>query len=315
MGLASELYNGVTMPLHLLHHKSWHVYNTENVEKVRRDQENAQRKEEEEEMRMNQADQERRLQQLRGNAYGVEARPSDVDIGKASNHIPGLRAKKNGHINLFEDFENAQTAKKVEGNPAREAEKAAEQKKWENMVTSKFVNATTDHRPWYSQIDKVSALEKEKSEVEHEKKEKKEARWKESADPLKQMGQYLEKKKEVEEKEKRKKERLEKEMTEQERRRGRGRTPENTRRVVERRHRHRERSRSRSPQRKHRRHRHRSRSVAADIGQLRAEREKREAAEEEKIARLLKGDRKNDRYEAVGYGGYSAQFNPAAVRR
>ena len=63
------------MPLHLLHHKSWHVYNTANVDRVRRDQENARRKEEEEEMRMNQADQERRLQQLRGNAYGTEARP------------------------------------------------------------------------------------------------------------------------------------------------------------------------------------------------------------------------------------------------
>jgi hypothetical protein len=203
---------------------------------------------------------------------------------------------------------------KMEGNPAREAELAKERKKWEDMVTSKFVNATNDHAPWYSQLDKVSTLEKEKSEVEKEIKEKKQAKWKDSADPLKQMERYLEKKKEVEEREERKRLRMEREMTERERRRGRGRTPEHDDR--ERRQR-RERTQSRSPKREHKRHRHRhrSRSPAADIERLRAEREKREAAEKDKIAKLLRNENKDDRYRPVGYGGYSAQFNPDAVRR
>ena len=51
-----------------------------------------------------------------------------------------------------------------------------------------------------------------------------------------------------------------------------------------------------------------------NIEQLRAEREKREAAEREKIQKLKK-EKVNDRYEPVGHGGYSAQFNPEAVRR
>jgi hypothetical protein len=301
------------MPLHLLHHKSWHVYNTDNIEKVRRDQETARRKEEEDEMRMNQADQERRLQQLRGNAYNTE-RPTPIDISKPSNTIPGLR-KSNKHINFFEDLEKVEVAQ-VEGNPARQAEKAAENKKWEDMITSKFVNATSDHKPWYSQLDKVSTKEKDKSEGEKELKEKKQAKWKDSADPLKQMERYLEKKKDVNERERWNRERLDKVMTERERR-GRGRTPENTGRGEERRNHKRLRSRSRSPRREHRRHRrhHRSRSPATDLERLRAEREIREAVEKERIDRLLRNEKKNDQYQSVGYHGYSAQFNPDAVRR
>src|SRR5437762_3306552 len=134
------------MPLHLLHHKSWHVYNTANVEKVERDKENARRKEEEEEMRMNQADQERRLQQLRGNAYGTDYKPSpspspSSPVSRPSNTIPGLKKATQAakHINLFEDLEKVP---KVEGNKERETEIAAEKKKWEDLVTSKLVNAT-----------------------------------------------------------------------------------------------------------------------------------------------------------------------------
>ena len=334
--------SSVKMPLHLLHHKSWHVYNTANVEKVERDKENARRKEEEEEMRMNAADQERRLQQLRGNAYGTEYKPlpSPSDpVERPSNAVPitkpqrqETRAGKNKHINFFED---AVTEPKVEGNKEREIEIAAEKKKWEDLVTSKLVNATKDHKPWYSQIDKVSALEKEKSEVEKELRQKKEMKWKQDADPLKQMERYLEKKQEAEEAEKRKLARMERELTERERRSKRPRTPEFDRhsRCSERRHhdeaserrhrRHRKRSRSpleSSKEREHR-HRHRSRSpptksADAAIERLREERRKREAIENEKVQQLMhnKKDTK-DRYRAVGHGGYSAQFHPEAVRR
>src|SRR5271169_3342088 len=184
------------MPLHLLHHKSWHVYNTANVERVHRDQENARRKEEEEEMRMNKADQERRLQQLRGNAYGTPTAHvnSSDPVERPSNAIPGLKHPKNKHVNLFEDIEKTT---KVEGNAEREKELAIEKKKWEDLVTSKFVNATKDHLPWYSQIDKVSGAEKEKSEIERELKERKQQKWKMDSDPLKQMERFLEKKREV----------------------------------------------------------------------------------------------------------------------
>ncbi|TVY32971.1 Uncharacterized protein LOCC1_G008077 [Lachnellula occidentalis] len=54
------------MPLHLLGHKSWNVYNKDNIEKVKRDEAVAQAKEEAEEQRMQEIDAERRLQILRG---------------------------------------------------------------------------------------------------------------------------------------------------------------------------------------------------------------------------------------------------------
>jgi hypothetical protein len=317
------------MPLHLLHHKSWHVYNTANVEKVERDKENARRKEEEEEMRMNQADQERRLQQLRGNAYGTDYKPSpspSSPVSRPSNTIPGLKKAANKHVNFFEDLEKVP---KVEGNKEREIEIAAEKKKWEDLVTSKLVNATKDHKPWYSQLDRVSGLEKEKSEVERELKEKKEIKWKEEADPLKRMEGFLKRKREIEEGEKRKLERMERELTERERRE-RGRTPErysrddrSGERKHRRRHRKRSRSRSRSPSSKDRKHRHRHRSPVSsrseesvEIERLREERRKREAIENERVQQLINKKKVTEsRYEAVGHGGYSAQFHPEAVRR
>ncbi|KAJ4154895.1 hypothetical protein LMH87_000168 [Akanthomyces muscarius] len=56
------------MPLHLLPKKSWHVYNQDNVERVRRDEANAKAAEEAEEQRMQEVDAARRLAILRGEA-------------------------------------------------------------------------------------------------------------------------------------------------------------------------------------------------------------------------------------------------------
>ena len=325
------------MPLHLLHHKSWHVYNTANVEKVRRDKENARLKEEAEEARMNAADQERRLQQLRGNAYGTApvnaetptstATDPSVPVSAQSNTIPGLKKavkrKGAGHINLFEDVERQ---KPVEGNPEREKELAIERKKWDDQITSKFVNATNDHSPWYAQLDKVSGTKKEESEIEKELKDKKQTKRKNDADPLKMMQSYLDKKREVEEREERRREKMERELTGREKRR-RERTPEYKVDESTKRHenRHREekeerrhhRHRSRSPRRDHRRHRHRhrSRSPESDLKQLRKERERREAAEKERIEKMTRKEEVEDRYQSIGHRGYSAQFHPEAVRR
>ncbi|KAK3955864.1 hypothetical protein QBC32DRAFT_228854, partial [Pseudoneurospora amorphoporcata] len=54
------------MPLHLLGKKSWNVYNTDNVARVRRDEADARAREEAEEQRMQQVDAERHLAILRG---------------------------------------------------------------------------------------------------------------------------------------------------------------------------------------------------------------------------------------------------------
>lgn len=285
-------------------------------------------------MRMNKADQERRLAQLRGNAYGTDHKlpqPSDP-VEKPSRSIPGLpQTKKGKHVNLFDELESGLEKGKVEANPEREKELAAEKKKWEDMMTSKLINATKDHAPWYSQLDGISGVEKQKSDVERELKEKKEMKWKEDADPLKQMEKYLEKKRQMEEREERMQEKMEREMTEREQRRGRDRTPEhgmerrkrqrsreNGQRKEKRRRSHHQRSRSKSPSRNYYKHKHRRRSQSPqpNLEHLRAEQAKREAVEKERIQKLVnKGANTEERYQAVGHGGYSAQFNPQAVRR
>lgn len=56
------------MPLHLLGKKGWNVYNSENVERVRRDEAEAAAREEAEEQRMQEADAARRIALLRGEA-------------------------------------------------------------------------------------------------------------------------------------------------------------------------------------------------------------------------------------------------------
>ena len=330
------------MPLHLLHHKSWHVYNSANIERVQRDKENARRKEEEEEQRQNKADQQRRLAKLRGNAYNTdtEAAPSDpsVPVDRPSNHIPGVKHGKQKHVNLFEDIE---TVKKVETNPERQQELAIEKKKWEDLVTSKLINATNEHAPWYSQLDGISGAEKNKSDVERELRAQKQEKWKSDADPLKTMEKFLARKREVDEEEDRRRRKMERELTGRERRRGRERTPEMSNEShrkrrhpdqTERHHREevdegrtkRHRSRSRSPRRDHRprhyrHHRHKSPSpTPSNVDRLRVEKEKRERAEREKVAQITgrrQDDRREERYQPVGHAGYSAQFHPEAVRR
>lgn len=54
------------MPLHLLGKKSWNVYNTDNVDRVRRDEAEARAREEAEEQRMQEEDARRRIAILRG---------------------------------------------------------------------------------------------------------------------------------------------------------------------------------------------------------------------------------------------------------
>lgn len=54
------------MPLHLLGEKSWNIYNHNNIQRVRRDEAEAQAREEEQDRRMQAVDSDRRLNLLRG---------------------------------------------------------------------------------------------------------------------------------------------------------------------------------------------------------------------------------------------------------
>ncbi|CAG8939639.1 unnamed protein product [Penicillium salamii] len=70
------------MPLHLLGKKSWNVYNAENVARVKRDEAQAQAREEENDRLMQEEDAERRIKLLRGEPASPPpppSRPSDLE--------------------------------------------------------------------------------------------------------------------------------------------------------------------------------------------------------------------------------------------
>ena len=75
------------MVLHLLGKKSWNVYNSENVERVRRDEAEAQAREEAEEERMQDEDAARRIAILRGEPVP----PDSVDEPKELEEHPRRR--------------------------------------------------------------------------------------------------------------------------------------------------------------------------------------------------------------------------------
>ncbi|KYK55324.1 homocitrate synthase [Drechmeria coniospora] len=80
------------MPLHLLGKKSWHVYNADNVARVRRDEAAAKAAEEAEEQRMQEIDGQRRLAILRGEAPP----PLDDEPEKESPKIPSSTGRARG---------------------------------------------------------------------------------------------------------------------------------------------------------------------------------------------------------------------------
>lgn len=87
------------MPLHLLPKKSWNVYNTANVERVRKDEAELQAREEAEEQRMQEEDAERRIALLRGERLGPVKRPTALtdDISekrRPSRHEDDARDRK-----------------------------------------------------------------------------------------------------------------------------------------------------------------------------------------------------------------------------
>jgi hypothetical protein len=162
-----------------LGHKSWNVYNKDNIEKVKRDESRAKAKEEAEEQRMQEIDAERRIQILRGETPTPLPEVEDkADDGERRERGPGRerkRRKKAGENDT--DFEmriaHEQTASnserqivlrkpndaplvdetghidlfpqerpnKPEKNAEAERELAKKKKEYEDQYTMKFSNA------------------------------------------------------------------------------------------------------------------------------------------------------------------------------
>ncbi|THH30520.1 hypothetical protein EUX98_g3667 [Antrodiella citrinella] len=164
--------------LNIAHHKSYHPYRRDNIEKVRRDEEEAKLKESVEDGRMMLADSEARIDLLRHRAGLGTAKkskgeddgeiPAQPEAGSSSLTTPG------GHINLFEDLERA--AIPVTSRRAEKA-KAVEEDKGVPLAPSE-----KDRKPWYS--------ESAQNEVDQDRQRRDLAR-KSAHDPLTSINTQL----------------------------------------------------------------------------------------------------------------------------
>jgi hypothetical protein len=191
------------MPLNLLQHKSYHVYSTKNIERVRQDEAAARAAEEAREQRMQEADAEHRISVLRARAEGRAPPPppreEEVATAVTGGSTGGSSKRRDrgdftvpedsrqpdkpqrktepdligadGHINLF-----GAPPKVAEKNAEHEAERKAR----EGPVTNGLGRVGDERRPWYSTLDGEDEGKKKKTEWE-EKREEKRKDW---GDPL-----------------------------------------------------------------------------------------------------------------------------------
>ncbi|KAI0077542.1 hypothetical protein K474DRAFT_1083069 [Panus rudis PR-1116 ss-1] len=129
--------------LNIAHHKSYHPYRRDNIERVRRDEEEARKKEAIEKGRMMLADSEARMDLLRQRAgtTGKRSRRNEEEesVPEAG---PSTLTAPNGHINFFEDLERQQLPIAIRTSTKKTAE-----------PTDKGVPlapSEKDLKPWYS---------------------------------------------------------------------------------------------------------------------------------------------------------------------
>ncbi|KII86163.1 hypothetical protein PLICRDRAFT_114437 [Plicaturopsis crispa FD-325 SS-3] len=168
----------------IAHHKSYHPYRRDNIEKVRKDEEEARLKEEKEEGRMMLADSEARIDRLReragaldsGRRWGKEKEKDDMAAldaqpSSSSSAVPTT----GGHINLFEDLEHVLSAV----NATRKKNEPVETEKGVPLAPS-----AKDLKPWYSEKNS------ERKELEEDRR-KRDLAFKNINDPLTSITRQL----------------------------------------------------------------------------------------------------------------------------
>lgn len=186
----------------IAHHKSYHPYKAENIERVRRDEEEARLQEAKEEGRLRLADSEARIELLRKRAGIRESKASRKDkeeddiipeAVKASfkehkeakpDALQGLMT--NGHINLFADLENneASLAQATE-RPKKRRGKEKEDDDAETDRGYRLAPSEADRKPWY-----IKSKEEGQPKLDADKRDRDEMR-KQKHDPLKDVEASL----------------------------------------------------------------------------------------------------------------------------
>ncbi|KXJ27337.1 leukocyte receptor cluster member 1 homolog [Exaiptasia diaphana] len=167
--------------MNILPHKSWHVRNKDNIERVRKDEEKARLEEEKRAKRAALADQEARTSLLRAKARSS----SKESIATTSSEIVPVSDEPPRHINFFQDIEEGL---RQGSNAEYEAEKKAEQEKQEKaigLLTYLGQSASEKHgeKPWYEKKNEQKKTEQERDARDSKRKE--------ALDPLTTMKKYL----------------------------------------------------------------------------------------------------------------------------
>ncbi|WFD30469.1 phosphodiesterase I [Malassezia sp. CBS 17886] len=183
------------MPLHLAHHKSYHPYKRDNIERVRRDEERARQEEEHAEQRMAAADRESRIDLLRrqrdGPVDGSDAQAGDAHSRAAAPHNAAPSAPsittKDGHINFWSDLESG----------ARSAPEAPAAKPPRGQLNNYTRRSAVELQPWYSSADLRNGREQDKPEDQQQEESYRDTTRKSVHDPLKAMSAHLEEKRRI----------------------------------------------------------------------------------------------------------------------
>ncbi|KAL1918422.1 uncharacterized protein VTP21DRAFT_3082 [Calcarisporiella thermophila] len=277
--------------MNILPHKSWHVYNVKNREKVRKDEEEAAEEERKKAERVLIAEREARLNLLRERAQQknqLNAPPSHAEAsrlvgeGALTTSAVSREVEEEGaparHINFWEDLEKAENAAataKLE-NPEAEEEERAKKEKLARQMNMYLDKDSKAQKPWWmgAERDDQSKPSSGSHHSKGYKSEKKDEYSKKRHDPLTKIKDILEKKEEKKHKDSR---------------------------------------RMKDKSRVHKRDKHSSSSShstsSKSLEELRAERLARERAERERAYQLIHG-RTSPEPEEAPIGKYNSQFNP-----
>ncbi|KAL4224326.1 Leukocyte receptor cluster member 1 [Mactra antiquata] len=276
--------------MNILHHKSWHVRNKDNIERVRRDEAKAAEEEKEKLRKIALAEQEARTDLLRQKArkrrsddpFGSITQDTDKQISSSSTSTvtTDITDTPPGNINFFKHLETGE--EKQGKNIEHEEEKKAEKEKWEKDIglltyLGQSAVETQDEKPWY-----LSGRKKQKDRLDPVTKDRK---LKDDLDPLNTMKSYIHKTKHNDKK-----------------------------------HKHKESGHKHKKHKKEKERQSNKQSSTKTIEMLRNERLKREAQERQRTHDLLTGGQghlQKEKEEPVNERkrGYNSVYNPDLITK
>ncbi|XP_013407616.1 leukocyte receptor cluster member 1 homolog [Lingula anatina] len=184
--------------MNILPKKNWHVRTKKNIERVRRDEEQAAEEEKERQRRIALAESEARTDLLRQRAKHRQR--DDDEEYEGDRQVVEFQARQ--HVNFFSDIEQGMKQKKV--NEEHEKEKKEEKEKWEKSIglLTYLGQSSVESKTTKPGIYRYSEPPKKKSKEEENMEE--DMKRKHSLDPLHKMKEYVEKKKKHKHKDKHK---------------------------------------------------------------------------------------------------------------